>query len=42
MKKFEKPDFLPMLKQLIMCYQGYEKLANQHFADTVRRIFYGI
>ena len=33
MKKFEKPDFLPMLKQLIMCYQGYEKLANQHFNE---------
>lgn len=33
MKKFEKPEFLSMLKQLIMCYQGYEKLANQHFAE---------
>lgn len=31
MKKFEKPSYLYALKQLVQCYQSYEKLANQHF-----------
>lgn len=33
MKKFEKPSYLSSLKQLVQCYQLYEKLANQHFAE---------
>lgn len=33
MKKFEKPRYLSSLKHLVQCYQLYEKLANQHFAD---------
>lgn len=33
MKKFEKPNYLGALKQLVQCYQSYEKLANQSFAQ---------
>lgn len=33
MKKFEKPAYLYSLKQLVQCYQAYEKLANQHFTE---------
>lgn len=33
MKKFEKPAYLYSLKQLIQCYQSFEKLANQHFSE---------
>lgn len=33
MKKFEKPYYLEALKQLVQCYQLYEKLANQSFSQ---------
>lgn len=33
MKKFEKPYYLGALKELVKCYQLYEKLANQSFAQ---------
>lgn len=33
MKKFEKPYYLGALKELVTCYQAYEKLANQSFAQ---------
>lgn len=33
MKKFEKPTYLFSLKQLVLCYQSYEKLANQNFNE---------
>lgn len=33
MKQIEKPAYLSSLKQLVQCYQLYEKLANQHFTE---------
>lgn len=33
MKKFEKPSYLSSLKHLIQCYQSFEKLSNDHFAQ---------